>query len=140
MNKEEYFEKSNKLNIPKTCPIFDYCERRAITVLANSYYENGNDKDYIKKIIKDGYLPDDYSENFIKMKGETPSWTENGFAFSCKNMCPEVNLFDKSNSKFDDVACSSGYLTYENKVNTVKIYETKHYSECNEFKKFKIKG
>lgn len=135
MNKQEYFNKSRAQDLPNRCPILQYCSRRALTIyFLNRYHEDDPINNYALKLRKEGELPDDFEEKYIKMQGEPPGGSfgqEHGWFH---DVCPEVNLFDTMNALgyFKGSACSSGTYDKEGKPE-YNIVEERHFSECLEF-------
>lgn len=134
MNKDEYFSIGQNKTLPLRCPILNYCTRRAYTIY---YYSDYNQYDKhlgaIDALQKDGTLPIDFKDKQISLQGESPIWIRGNSHFYFSNTCPEINLFDGSNSLFKDVACTEGSYDKEYKTNKHHIIKCQHYSECPEF-------
>lgn len=137
MNRKEYYEMGKKSSIPLRCPILNYCARRASTIYINSEYNKySHGKDIEETLIKNGTLPADYIKNKIDVQGEPPEKIGGENSFYVSHMCPEVNLFDNSNSLFPGNACVEGDYDKERIYNKKQILKTQHYSECAEFNKY----
>jgi len=137
MDKIEYLKISQNKGLPSRCPILDYCLRRAYTIYFYSEYkEEDFSNDIIETLIKAGEVPNDFMERLIRMSGEVPNWSKGKGIGWFTGMCPEVNMFDTSNSlnAFSKTACSDGSWDNENDKKII-ISEEKHYSECSEFSK-----
>ena len=138
MDKTEYFKISQDKGLTSRCPILDYCRRRAQTIyFFSDYKEENHTNDFVETLINAGELKTDYIEKEINMTGEVPSIMKGPGYGHFSNMCPEVSLFDSSNSigYFAKTACSDGTWEKEEKPQ-FKILEEKHYSECSEFSKY----
>ncbi|PKB15222.1 HNH endonuclease [Flavobacterium sp. 5] len=137
MNQEQYFEISKTNNLPLRCPILNYCSRRAYTIYFNSDYGKSDpENNVVKALQKDGTLSSDFEKNKIELQGEGPTWIGGNNNFYFKDMCPEVNLFDSSNSLFQNTACVEGdYDSYREK-DKKRVIKCQHFSICPEFNKF----
>lgn len=135
MNKEEYFAKSQKQNLPFCkCPIVERCARRLSTIyLFNEMDKSATSHDPLDSLIKDGTTPPDIRQNLISMIGEAPQFSKSPSYISFKNTCPEVSLFDADNSFgfAKGTACTSG--NYDSEYKKTNIREEKHFTECDEY-------
>ncbi|GAB3723359.1 HNH endonuclease [Flavobacterium koreense] len=137
MDKEKYFEISQANNLPLRCPILNICSRRAFTIYFNSNYEKHDPQnDVIKALQKDGTLSADFEKNKIELQGEAPTWVGGNNNFYFSDMCPEVNLFDNSNSLFPNIACVEGDYDSYRRSNKKRVIKCEHFSKCPEFNKF----
>lgn len=137
MNRQEYFEIGKKNSLPLRCPILNYCARRACTIYFNSDYARfSGGKSVAEALIADGTLQNDYLKNKIDFQGETTEWIGGRESFYVSHMCPEVNLFDSSNSIFRDTACVEGDYDRERRNEKSRVIKSQHYSECAEFSKY----
>lgn len=144
MNKEEYFNKSNQLNLPNRCPILDRCSRRASTIFLLGYYDVDTSKvsDVHKFLVDEGQLNHDFTNRKIPVQGENPSMIKGRNNIYFHDVCPEVNLFDKINGIFfaKGVACiSADWDNFRDKPKE-RIDECRHFSECPEFSKYKYEN
>ncbi|WP_199758353.1 HNH endonuclease [Flavobacterium microcysteis] len=137
MNRQEYFEIGKQNSLPLRCPILNYCARRACTIYFNSDYARySGSKNIAEALMEDGTLPNDYLKNKIDFQGEPTEWIGGRESFYVTHMCPEVNLFDSSNSIFPDTACVTGDYDRERRNEKSRVIKTQHYSECAEFNKY----
>jgi hypothetical protein len=137
MNQEQYFEISKTNNLPLRCPILNSCSRRAYTIYFNSDYEKSDpEKNIVKVLQKDGILSADFEKNKIELQGESPTWIGGNNNFYFKDMCPEVNLFDSSNSLFQNTACVEGDYDSYRTTNKKRVIKCQHFSICPEFNKY----
>lgn len=137
MNQEEYFEISKSNNLPLRCPILNQCLRRAFTIYFNSDYRKYDpENNVVKALQKDGILSPDFEKNKIEIQGEGPTWIRGNSNFYFSDMCPEVNLFDNSNSLFQNIACVEGDYDNYRTTNKKRIIKCQHFSKCPEFNKF----
>jgi hypothetical protein len=135
MKKEKYIDLSFKRKLPGRCPIFEYCERRAMTIYLFSEYSKENHSNNIIKTLENANeIPTDFKENYIKMIGDSPEILRGIGHGYFSNACPEINLFEKSNSlgMAQGNSCTSGNWEKERKE-YFEPTEFKHYSECSEF-------
>ena len=138
MDKEKYFQTSEKLGLPNRCPILSYCSRRAWTIyFLNRYIDDDRQNDVISKLIEEGEISTDFEKTCIPIQGELPGGAlgqNNGYFH---DLCPEVNLFDRMNAMdvFRGTACASGSYDFEGKPDHI-IREAKHFSQCPEFSKY----
>lgn len=140
MNKEDYFQISERKKLPNRCPILNKCSRRAWTIyLFNRLYETDPYNNFILRLIQEGEIPKDFEETMVRMQGEIPGGSLGRTSGSFNHTCPEVNLFDDMNAFgfFKGTACTSGSFDTESKPQS-RIYEERHYSECAEFAKFSL--
>lgn len=138
MDKTKYFKISQEKGLPSRCPILDYCRRRAQTIyFFSEYKEENHTNDFVQTLINAGELKNDYIEKEININGDVPTIMKGPGYGHFSNMCPEVSLFDSSNSirYFANTACTDGTWGKEEKLQ-FKILEEKHYSECLEFSKY----
>jgi hypothetical protein len=138
MDKTDYFKISQQKGLPSRCPILDYCKRRALTIYHFSdFKEENRTNDIVQTLINAGELNNDYVEKEINLIGEAPLIMKGSGYGHFSNMCPEVSLFDSSNSigYFAKTACTDASWEKEDKK-PFKILEEKHYSECSEFSKY----
>ena len=145
MNRDQYFAKSQKKDLPPRCPLLGYCERWAQTIFFYQFFDSNIYKykslDMIEKLTSEGVITEDFNANCIKTLTEHPEFlrTENRVSF--RNMCPEINLFDENFalSFSKGIASISGeYDSFREKSDQqeFKIYSERHYSECNEFSQY----
>lgn len=145
MDSKEYYEISNKKNLPLRCPILNYCSRRVETIyMFSDYYKNFPNQNGIDLLIREGVIPNDFRKKQIHIQGESPHMIKGNNNFYFADMCPEVNLFDGMNALHPKKACVSGdYDNYRTKEKS-KIIKCQHYSECPEFNSYifhqKLKG
>jgi len=64
MDKEKYFQRSNSNQLPLRCPILNFCQRRAWTILLFSYPDKISQEENSEKIydylINSGDIPTDF--------------------------------------------------------------------------------
>ncbi|RYJ44267.1 GIY-YIG nuclease family protein [Flavobacterium beibuense] len=138
MNKEHYQKKSFDLGLPSRCPLLQYCERHARTIYFFSDYSEVNyTNDYVRTLISEGVLPDDFNEKKIPVISEQPSRSKSTGYLAFSNMCPEVNLYDTDNriSIAGEKPCTDGIYDKESHTPFISLTE-KHYSECLEFSNY----
>lgn len=137
MNQKKYYKIGEKKQLSLRCPILNYCMRRVYTIYFNSEYDKYSGGQSVVQALKNaGEIPSDFNDKKIELQGEAPSWSRGNEHFYFSNMCPEVNLFDDSNSLFPGIACVEGSYDNERQYQKSKIIKTKHFSECAEFNKF----
>lgn len=135
MKKEKYFDLSFKRKLPGRCPIFNYCERRVMTVYLFSEYSQENYSNSIIKTLENANeIPKDFEDNYIKMIGDSPEILRGIGHGYFANACPEINLFEKNNSlgMVKETSCTSGNWEKERET-YFEATDFKHYSECSEF-------
>ncbi|KAB1064767.1 hypothetical protein [Salibacter halophilus] len=135
MEKEEYYNIGQELNLPKRCPILQYCCRRAWTIYFFSrYIEIDRHNNYALMLKNEGEVPEDFEIKSIEIQGEAPGGRLGNDYGWFHDVCPEVNLFDGMNAigYFKGKACSEGVYDKENNPQAI-IHETRHYSECLEY-------
>lgn len=121
-SKQEYFAASTQQGLPKRCPILQRCARRTFTIKVNRY----NDGEHY-------VTPKQPLEPVVEMIEEAClAGGRNNFFVN--HMCPEVALFDPSNS-FPHL---SGYPMTSAEYDKYwdvpyKLLDTGHFSECLEF-------
>lgn len=142
MTKEEYFKTSDKLKLPRRCPLYNNCQRRVWSVFFNTYFQTSNKSGNLNASLTDmkneGDLPENYEQNVISMVGEPPEihkGADDYFMF--KHFCPEVALFSSAHRPFivPSLAVSSASYLKNNSKWTSEQEEYKHFSECQEFSK-----
>lgn len=121
-SKRDYFALSTEQGLPKRCPILQRCERRTFTIRVSRY----NDGEHY-------VLPDEPQSPVVKMVEEaTLAGGRNNFYVN--HMCPEVALFDPSNS-FPFMSgfpmTSAEYDKYWSPQ--YRLLDTGHFSECSEY-------
>ena len=142
IDKEKYFEISEKGGYPKRCPILHRCERRACTLflshVRDSFVLNkdaGSFEQYKKRLLDTR----DIENELIPITGEAPVYTGGNSSFGFFNICPEVSLFDSDNIQFhtQGLAVTSGSYDkyFENQFKSV-IHQCCHFSECAEYNRF----
>jgi hypothetical protein len=142
MDKNAYYEISKREKLPKRCPIFGYCERRAWSVYLKTYMTDKNMYEQITlTLLENGEIQEKFDKEKVECVGAFPEMFKsapNPYGAICwyKNFCPEIFLFRESGlgSGLAVVAGEYEYLK-ENKEKewaTIKE-EYGHYSECSEF-------
>lgn len=135
MKKDKYIDTSFKRKLPGRCPIFEYCERRAMTVYLFSEYSQENYSNSISKTLeKANEIPSDFTEKCITIKGDSPEILRGNEHGYFANVCPEINLFEGNHSfgMARETSCTEGNWNKERKT-VFEATEFKHYSECLEF-------
>lgn len=135
MDKTEYYSISKKERLPKRCPIYRKCMRKAYSIYFFSHYKrtNGN---IIEYLIQEGDLPEEFRVENVPLQSEFPSFMKWSSGFSYQGMCPEVNLFEHNHQMgpLYEKACSSLSVEFENqKQEQIQMVEYRHFSECSEF-------
>ncbi|MFN8283351.1 MAG: hypothetical protein U0U67_09065 [Chitinophagales bacterium] len=139
MNKEKYYEISKSENLPKRCPILNYCMRRAYTMyMFSEFNKNSRELNVVKALQNEGYLPSDFEEKKIGLQGEDTFYQNGSDSSSFNNMCPEVSLFDTEHALIyaRGLATVSGNWDKERVKDKFQSTENKHFSECAEFSKY----
>lgn len=137
MNSNDYYEISQRLNLPLRCPILNYCERRAATIYINSGYIKVDPTLSIDEALtRDGTLPEDFTKNKICIQGQAPTFIGGTNNYLLTGMCPEVNLFESSHSQIQDEACVSVEYDKYYKAPQKRVLKSQHFSECPEFNKY----
>jgi len=143
MNQEKYFSISKKKDLPYRCPIIGICERWMQTVFFFKYYHSKSYQktNFFEHLINDGTIPRDIETRIIKITVNQPEFLRTDDRISYRNMCPEVNLFDREigieyakntasiSGEIDEHRGDLGQEYFKN-------YEEKHYTECVEFSNF----
>lgn len=80
--KQDYFDVAERLGLPKRCPVFEWCERRADTVAVF----NELDFEVAKKSVN-------LKEPIVKRIGESAGRIGGPNYYSCSGLCPEVFSF-----------------------------------------------
>jgi hypothetical protein len=141
MTKEEYYKTSDKLKLPRRCPLYENCERRVWSVFFLTYYQTSNKtgdlNDSIPNMKSEGDVPQDYENNFIRMVGAPPE-IHKGFKdyYRFDNFCPELLLFTPHKPiALPKLAISTASYGKNNGryIKEKEVY--KHFSECQEFAK-----
>ena len=137
MNQKEYYEVSTSLKLPMRCPILNYCERRAFTIFQNSDYRTYlPEKTVFEALRLKCDIPEDFLNKKIDVQGESPEWIGGRNSFWFSHLCPEVNLFDSSNSLISNTAAVEGSYDNERITNKMNNIKCQHYSVCPEFNKY----
>jgi len=145
MNKEQYQNKSKKMDLPPRCPLMGNCERWAQTIFFYKYFDSylykNKSIDFVERLIEGDIIGIDFNETCIKVVAEHPEFLRANEQVSYRNMCPEVNLFDDEyalpfakgtasiSGEFDEYRIKFGKPGLNN-------YSEKHYSECLEFSQY----
>lgn len=139
---EKYFQISRKMNLSNRCPLVGKCERWAITLFSYQFYDShvyaSKPLEIEDTLIKKGIIDENFMQKAIRIKAELPEFLRTNDRISYCNMCPEVNLFDKTNAisyAYGYASISGEYDSYRS-VNQFQNYENRHYSECLEFNQF----
>lgn len=90
----------------------------------------------VEALTKAGEIPDDFKNKEILIQGELPSMSRGADHFFFSDMCPEVNLFDRSNALVPDKACTAASNDKYHRGEKTRIDKTRHFSECGEFNKY----
>lgn len=145
MDKEQYFAKSRKKELPPRCPLLGHCDRWAQTIFFYQFFDSETYShrkiDYLQKLTESGIISADFNEKSIKIIAEHPEFLRDEERVSYRNMCPEVNLFDENNALFfakGTASISGEYDSYRMKYGQKGLnnYSERHYEECLEFSSF----
>jgi len=145
MDKEQYFAKSKKKELPPRCPLLGHCDRWAQTIFFYQFFDSETYKhrkmDYLEKLTEFGIISSDFNEKSIKIVAEHPEFLRDEERVSYRNMCPEINLFDENNALFfakGTASISGEYDSFRVKYDHKGLnnYSERHYEECLEFSNF----
>lgn len=121
--KQDYFDVAERLGLPKRCPVFEWCERRADTVAVF----NELDFEVAKKWVN-------LKEPIVKRIGESAGRIGGPNYYSCSGLCPEVSLFEQTLALPGYAGYPATRGNYDKDLNPhFELLETGHYTECAEY-------
>jgi hypothetical protein len=128
MDKKKYYEESERLNLPKRCPLISECQRRLLTLKMVNF---GMESIDIFEASKQGnYSAIEDQFRMLPYRGQGPEGLFPRSA-SIQNACPEVSLFESGPKEVKGRALESYSISEETRSVTNDV--EKHYSECSEF-------
>jgi len=145
MNKDQYFSKSKKKELPPRCPLIGHCDRWAQTIFFYQFFDSAINKhrkiNYLKKLAEYGIIGHDFDKNSIKIIAEHPEFLRDEERVSYRNMCPEINLFDDNYAlpfAKGTASISGEYDSIREKYGQAGLnnYTERHYKECLEFSNY----
>lgn len=136
MEREIYYEKGKKRNLPPRCPLIGRCERYAQTIFYLSelnLYGEGNTIE--EKLRSWGYLSDDYELTKANLIGEPFKFRKTNLTCDIGNCCPEVPLFnnDMVFGFIPEKPIVNGFWDDVLEMKKFKVERLGHFSECPEF-------
>jgi hypothetical protein len=133
MDKKAYFNISDKLGLPRRCPLVRYCQRWKYTVYFNSYGKDRCDTDgQVDELLKKHHeLPVDFDEKKVAFCGDPTISHDDNESFFRSNVCPEISLFSEHRlgNMPKEAISSCSWSKYEE----FRFIEYQHFSECLEF-------
>jgi len=143
MNKQDYFEKSKKDKVSKKCPLYERCQRCALSLYLLSGLDQENYESVDSALKAEGLWELDENDQMITQVGSVVSKIGGRTSLYFENVCPEVPLF--SNETFDYIpnkAITKGAWDSLSKADKqgvdgkFEILDTGHFTECREYIKY----
>jgi hypothetical protein len=134
--KEEYFQISSKLGLPKRCPILAKCYKAVQTKYEMGFRLGGSDISFDEFLDTKGIRgePDD----FIRPVQELSWRYSHNVLTSVSNVCPEVTLFEPDYLPFHFKQSAFKDASFYGETRSF-MAEPAHYSECAEFSEYQFR-
>jgi len=142
MNKEEYYNTSEKRNLPLRCPCLSNCSRYRYTAyfIGKTCYKvkSDNAEDNMKSM---GILDDNERISEMLQAGEPTTIAGGENNFHINNACPEFFLYPNEHKLIGMENVATHQYSYDKYFRNSKFKpgESRHYSECAEYSLFTSK-
>lgn len=128
MDKQEYYQESFHLGLPKRCPLINRCSRRMHTIGMMSELDT---EDTRETIFDSGTGISGTDKEMIPIHGEGIEQIRGENDLFIRGACPEVFLHDPEHSPFSAPVEALSMIKIQS--GQVVLKEERHYSECAEF-------